>query len=148
MLTSPKNDALFWPSLARKKDVPLFATDEFQPLPSSNRFQAVSNAQPHAHAVNEHSDDDSVDMNGDFVDACAPPEFKESFGSAIAEALNNAAQLKNPRKQQISSGGARNGGKKKKNNNKTVLFSTGGRTFDGNWVGSKQNAISKFLINI
>lgn len=127
MLTSPKNnDELFWPTLGRPKDVPFFASDDFQPLPSSNSFHAVASANENIQV--DHSDDDSFEMS---AEACAPPEFKESFGTAIAEALNNAA-LKNSRKQQMSATNTRNGGKKKKNNNKTVLFSTGGRTFDGN----------------
>lgn len=62
----------------------------------------------------------------------ARPEFNESFGLAIAEALNKAAHSKTPRKQhqqqqQIESlyGRSNGAGKKKKNTKKTILFSTG-----------------------
>lgn len=132
MLTSSKTtDIGIWPSLKSRKDAPLFANDDFFPLKSTNRFQAVSTGKTQ-NTLTEHSDDDSVYFNIENIEStCAPPEFTQSFGIAIAEALNSAAQLKNPRKQQTSSSNGRAAGSKKKRNNKMILFSTGGYTFDG-----------------
>lgn len=133
MLTSPKaNDTEMWPSLSRRKEIPSFSNDGFLPLKSSNRFHAVSTGSSRLNVNNEHSDDESIDLNIDEKEPkCAPPEFNESFGSAISEALNNAALLKNPRKQEIVSLNQRASGSKKKKANKMILFSTGGHTFDG-----------------
>lgn len=88
----------------------------------------ASNANS-THVAHEHSEDESVDFGHDFSEeACAPPEFKSSFGSAIAEALNKSAHVK-PTKNRSQ---VTNGRGKKKKNNGMVLFSTGGRTYDGN----------------
>lgn len=133
MLTSPMaaaNKMESWPTLGRPKDGPIFASQ-------SDSFTVKSSNGSERRYV-EHSDEDSVDFAiDDLESAYSRPELKESFGSAIAEALNKAAALsKNPRKQQTSesSTGSRptNGGKKKKNTKKTILFSTVSRTFDGN----------------
>lgn len=124
MLTSPRQAEL-WPTLGRPKESPAFATADFQPL-QSNRNQIVTTKSIAIGNANDHSDNESVDFA---EEACAPPEFKNSFGSAIAEALNNSAHMK-PAQNGNQSINLR--GKKKKNNGKMVLFSTGGRTFDGN----------------
>lgn len=125
-----KSDAELWPSLGPTKESPLFTNSDSLPLPS-NRHRTTS-ARSNNTAITsatDHSDDDSIDISGEFSEeACAPPEFKHSFGSAIAEALIKSAQSKNSRSApQVPT----TRGKKKKNNGKTVLFSTGGRTFDG-----------------
>lgn len=137
MLTSPlsANKAEKWPTLGRPKDAPIFSLNDCPPLTSKQ----TGIDRTHSASSNiEHSDEDSVDFAIDDLEMTyARPEFKESFGSAIADALNKAALPKNPRKQQQQqqiepSNGRSNGGKKKKNTKKTVLFSTISRTFDGN----------------
>lgn len=144
MLTSPMaagNKVDSWPTLGRPKDAPIFASqsDSFT-VKSSNgvtnaRERGISSSSGNVeHASDEESVDFAID---DLESAYSRPELKESFGTAIAEALNKAAALsKNPRKQQqtesSTNGRPTNGGKKKKNTKKTILFSTVSRTFDGN----------------
>lgn len=132
MLTSAKTiQAELWPTLGTPKDVPGFSTTDFMPLQARSKKSTVHG--PFCQSENnhkfsyEHSDDESIDY-----ESCAPPEFKSSFGSAIAEALNNAsAHDKTPKNE--GNGGTKAGrNKKKKNVGKTLLFSTGCRTFDGN----------------
>lgn len=143
MLTSPMaaaNKTEIWPTLGRPKDVPMFAPngDSFTLKSANGTANEREIGMPSSFGNVEHSDEDSVDFAiDDLESAYSRPELKESFGSAIAEALNKAAALsKNPRKQQQteSSTGSRpiNGGKKKKTTKKTILFSTVSRTFDGN----------------
>lgn len=141
MLTSPKStNAVNWPSLGgQRKDGAIFLANDFQPLGASHRPRTVSGEWAVGRKpINEQSEDDnSVDIHVDDIEAlCAPPEYSRSFGSAIAEALNSAAQVKNPRKPQQSTQAAAahtgaGGGNKKKKAQKMVLFSTGGHTFDG-----------------
>lgn len=118
--------AELWPTLAQPKEIPAtFSTSDFLPLRPSRPAAVVQ----HSSTVHENSEDESADCNNDFSEeACAPPEFRSSFGSAIAEALNRSAHVK-PTKHQ---GQVTNGRGKKKKNNGMVLFSTGGRTYDGN----------------
>lgn len=140
MLTSPtaNKNVNSWPTLGRPKESPFYAQSDSSPFKSFKSDQSDSfgdrelgmNSKPHA----DHSDDESVDFAiNDLETTYARPEFNESFGTAIAEALNKAAHSKNPRKQQIDPANGRTGaGKKKKNTKKTILFSTGSRTYDGN----------------
>lgn len=116
----------------------MFSAQDFQPLSApSRRPRTVSGASSTGQQMaHEPSDDDSIDTNVEDIEAlCAPPEYSKSFGSAIAEALNNAAKVKNPRKSKQSAQTivqATAGGNKKKKAQKMVLFSTGGsHTFDG-----------------
>lgn len=127
MLTSPQSGSNVdsWPTLRRTRDVSFTASDESSAPRSATDSRTTIN--------NDHTDDESLDFAMDDIEAkCAPPEYNASFGSAIAQALTNATQLKTPRKQPIQAGRSNGGGKKKKNTNKMVLFSTGCRTFDGN----------------
>lgn len=129
MLTSPQSGSTVesWPTLGRTRDNSFSAC--FEP---SNRSSAAGPSNSRT-TNNDHTDDDeTTELSIDDIEAiCAPPEYTASFGSAIAEALNGAT--KNLRKQATPPVSCRpSGGKKKKNNNKMVLFSTGGRTFDGN----------------
>lgn len=117
MLSSPNSSSVSnWPSLARPtKELNIFATTSSSTAGPTHRAQVNSYV---ARASNDiDSDDDEV--NSEY--APPPTVCSESFGSAIAQALilNNC-----------TSRGSKN--KKKKNRN-TVLFSMGGRTFDGNW---------------
>lgn len=144
MLTSPLAAAKkmeSWPTLGRPKDVPIFSShSDLAALKSSNATERDYGTASSGGYI-EHSDEDSVDFAiDDLESAYARPELNESFGSAIAEALNKAAALsKNPRKQQpiepssssSSNGRPATGGKKKKTANKTILFSTVSRNFDG-----------------
>lgn len=135
MLTSPQSGSNVenWPTLGRTRDFSFSTSDE-------STIRRLTNASnPRTNPNDQTDDDDSVDGRIDDIEAtCAPPEYTASFGSAIAAALSNANHVKSSRKpipvpntgRNANSGGG--GGKKKKNNNKTVLFSTGGRTFDGN----------------
>lgn len=144
MLTSPmaSNSVNSWPTLAsRPKENPFFAQSDSSPFKSlhcepngsvGDRGESGMNSK----TKHDHSDDESIDFAiNDLETTYARPEFNESFGTAIAEALNKAAHSKNPRKQQIEMATGRNGGgggKKKKNTRQTILFSTGSsRTFDG-----------------
>lgn len=127
-----------WPTLGRPKE-PLFASQApISPAKTIKSDAAVISAAKLGTSLGgfvECSDEDSVDVAADDLEALyARPEFNESFGTSIAEALNKAAHSKNPRKQQIEASNGRTApvaGKKKKNNKKTVLFSTGSHTFDG-----------------
>lgn len=104
--------------------MPLFAQTESQSVTASE-FSMASHGN--------HSDEGSMDLATDDVEtAYARPEFKESFGSAIAEALNKAAHSKHPRKPQREANDRPAACKKQRKSKNTVLFSTGGRTFDGN----------------
>lgn len=114
MLTAqPK--AEFWPTLATPaKAAPIFA--EF-------RSSAAAAAPRQTRRISESDEDYELD-----ADARVPPDFNASFGNAIAEAMHNKA-VQAALAASLSKPGA--GGKKKKNK-KTILFSTGGRTFNGN----------------
>lgn len=135
MLTSPQSGSNVenWPTLGRTRDFSFSISDE------STIHRPTDSANPRTNP-NNHTDDESIDGHIDDIEAtCAPPEYTASFGSAIAAALSNASHVKGSRKSipvpnngRNANGGGGGGGKKKKNNNKTVLFSTGGRTFDGN----------------
>lgn len=133
MLTSPQSGSNVenWPTLGRTRDFSFSTGDESTIRRQTNASQPRTNP-------NDHIDDESVDDQIDDIEAnCAPPEYTASFGSAIAAALSGANHVKSSRKPIPVPNNGRNangggGGKKKKNNNKTVLFSTGGRTFDGN----------------
>lgn len=59
-----------------------------------------------------------------------PPDFKSSFGNAIAAAVMKQSKSKKSSEPALSN--STNGGGKKKKNKKTILFSTGNRTFNGN----------------
>lgn len=115
-----------WPTLAQPKEIPAsFSTSDFLPLRPSRPPAVVQ----HASIAHENSEDESADFGNDFSEgACAPPEFRSSFGSAISEALNRSAHVKPTQHR----GQVTNGRGKKKKNNGMVLFSTGGRTYDGN----------------
>lgn len=134
MLTSPtaSNSVNTWPTLGRPKVNPFNAQIDSSPFKSFKNDQNENgmNFKPNL----DHSDDESVDCAIDDLEITyARPEFNESFGTAIAIALNKAAHSKNPRKQQVELPTTTStGGKKKKNSKKTILFSTGNRTFDGN----------------
>lgn len=142
MLTSPMsaNKVESWPTLGRPKESP-FAMQN-NPMASPIKGASASDTYGASSAPNGHiecSDEDSIDAATDDLEALyARPEFNESFGQSIADALNKAAHSKNPRKQQhqqqIDAGRCCTtaAGKKKKNAKKTtVLFSTGSHTFDG-----------------
>lgn len=122
MLTTKKTPkAELWPTLGPTKE-PVFTSNDFPSAlrnPSSNVAAFTSRHTP----SHSYESDEGECYNQDEV-ACAPPEFKNSFGSAIAEALTMKSFG-----QQNSQNGSK--GKKKKGN-KTLLFTTGGRTFDGN----------------
>lgn len=108
MLTSPKTtNAALWPSLGPTKEV--FSLGVGQ----------ISRAPPSVSGAKQSTALDS-DEDNDLDFAHRPEVSSECFGSAIEQAL----MLNN-----VSARGAK--GKKKKNRN-TVLFSMGGRTFDGN----------------
>lgn len=122
-----------WPTLGRPKE-PSFAmhNSTASPVKTPSMYATASNGHI------ECSDEDSVDAATDDLEALyARPEFNESFGQSIADALNKAAHSKNPRKQQQqqqqvdASKCAVNGKKKKAPKKSTVLFSTGSHTFDG-----------------
>lgn len=134
MLTAPKSsDAGNWPSLSGPKAAPLFASNEWLPL-SVSRISRTVSGESNRKAINEQSDDDSIDSNVEDIEAtCAPPVYLNDFGSVIANALD-ATQIKNSRKPHQSTPAnvlSSTGGNKKKKNKKMVLFSTGGHTFDG-----------------
>lgn len=127
-----------WPTLGRPKEPSLASTAS--PVKTSSMYATTSNGHStHSNGHIECSDEDSVDAaTDDFEALYARPEFNESFGQSIADALNKAAHSKNPRKQQQQqqqqvdvSKGAVNGKKKKAPKKSTVLFSTGSHTFDG-----------------
>lgn len=120
-----------WPTLGRPKENPLFAQTDSTQFRSNDGLTIDRD-----NGKIDHSDEDSADFAIDDLETTyARPEFNESFGLAIAEALNKAAHSKSPHKQQKqieSPLGRQNGaGKKKKNTKKTILFSTGNCTFDG-----------------
>lgn len=127
MLASSQSgiQAELWPTLAQLKEIPAtFSASDFLPLRPSRPPALVQ----HSSIVHLNSEDESADHGNEFSeDACAPPEFRSSFGSAIAEALNRSAHVK-PTKQH---GQVTNGRGKKKKNNGMVLFSTAGRPYDG-----------------
>lgn len=132
MLTSPQSGSNVenWPTLGRTRDFSFSTNDE-------STIRRITNSSNPCTNPNDPADDESVDGQIDDIEAtCAPPEYTASFGSAIAVALSNANHVKSSRKPIPVPNNGRNpnggGAKKKKNNNKTVLFSTGGRTFDGN----------------
>lgn len=134
MLTTPKSaDAVSWPSLGGPKATPIFASNEWHPLSMSHASRTVSGDSVRA-TTNEQSDDDSIESNVEDIEAmCAPPVYSNDFGSVIANALD-ATQIKNSRKPQQSTPTIVHSsavGNKKKKNKKMVLFSTGGRAFDG-----------------
>jgi len=111
MLTSRKtgNNTELWPSLEPTKDL------SFASAASTSKAGASSDATT---AISLDSDEDD-----DVCHEYARPAANDNFGSVIAEALiHNSSINKNV------AGGK---GKKKKGRN-TVLFSMGGRTFDGN----------------
>lgn len=112
MLTTPQK-ADFWPTLGPSK------------LPN---FIDVAAAKTLTRPVNQPSESEYDDV--DEIDselAARAPEFKSSFGTAIAEAMFNKS-LDTAIGASIGSSSV---GKKKKNK-KTILFSTGGRSFNGN----------------
>lgn len=129
-----------WPTLGRPKES-TFAMhgSTASPAKAPPMHATTSNGGQSAHSNGhiECSDEDSVDAATDDLEALyARPEFNESFGQSIADALNKAAHSKNPRKQQqqqvdASKCAAVNGKKKKAPKKSTVLFSTGNHTFDG-----------------
>ncbi|XP_031631421.1 uncharacterized protein LOC116345847 [Contarinia nasturtii] len=133
MLTSPRTaNTELWPTLSRPKEVMMVHGDV--PKSASGFVSDRDNGTSMAAAAVEHSDEDSVDFaTNDLETTYARPEFNESFGMAIAEALNKAAHSKNPRKQhqiEVPPHCQTSISKKKKNTKKTILFSTGNRTFD------------------
>lgn len=141
MLTSPTatNSVNSWPTLGRPKENACNAQDDYPSLKlfKSDQNDATGDRENgmSSKTTVDYSDSESIDSAiNDLESTYARPEFNESFGTAIAEALNKAAHARNPHKQQNEltnshSGGA---GKKKKNTKKTILFSTGNRTYDGN----------------
>ena len=117
MLTTVKTPkAELWPTLAPSKE-PAFSFSSYASGPQRDA--------PKAATRHDDTDDDDDDLSG----ACAPPAYRESFGSAIAEALDlNAAISKSTQSKNPSTG---NGGRaKKKKGKNTVLFTTNCRTFD------------------
>lgn len=115
---SKKIQAELWPALSEPQKSLLFAAENAQPVIQSTSYSVLS----------QHSDDEHDNgINND--DLCPPPEFSNSFGLAIAEALNKSA-LDKVIKKTDQTNVAR--GKKKKNKSKTILFSNGGRQFDNN----------------
>lgn len=137
MLTSPMSATKVesWPTLGRPKESPFAMHSPASPM-KTTFANDMCGASSNGHI--DGSDEDSIDVATDDLEALyARPEFNESFGQSIADALNKAAHSKNPRKQQqqqqIDAGRCITAnGKKKKNAKKTtVLFSTGSHTFDG-----------------
>lgn len=128
-----------WPTLGRPKESPFAMHNNSTASPMKTTFandMCATSSSSNGHI--DGSDEDSIDAATDDLEALyARPEFNESFGKSIADALNKAAHSKNPRKQQqqqqIDAGRCITAnGKKKKNAKKTtVLFSTGSHTFDG-----------------
>lgn len=114
-----------WPSLGPTKG---FVIDPTNGVKGEKKSTDVS-----AKEMSENDDDgDDDDL------ARAPPEFKSSFGTAIAEALNKSAskskQLSVNNFEMGTAKGMNNGcagvgGKQKKKNKKTILFSTSARPF-------------------
>lgn len=112
MLTTPQK-AEFWPTLGPTK------------LPNFIDVAATKTITRPAKQTSESEYDDVDEIDGEL--AARAPEFKSSFGTAIAEAMFN--------KSLDAAIGASIGGSsvgKKKKNKKTILFSTGGRSFNGN----------------
>lgn len=113
MLTTPQK-AEFWPTLGPTK------------LPNFIDVAAAKTLQTRpAKQSSESEYDDMDEIDGEL--AARAPEFKSSFGTAIAEAMFNKS-LDAAIGASINSSSV---GKKKKNK-KTILFSTGGRSFNGN----------------
>lgn len=108
MLTSRKTTtAELWPSLEPRKELVFASTSTSMAGPSSDAKKSIS--------LDSDEDDD-------VYREYARPAVNDNFGSVIAEALIQNSSNKN---------GPDGKGKKKKGRN-TVLFSMGGRAFDGN----------------
>lgn len=121
MLTSPKTSNVpIWPSLKTKEFV-------FPPSTAAGPSRASANISASSTMKNTNNFDSDADdeFNEDYARPLAMPS--DSFGLAIAEALYQNSSLNN-NNNKAAQGGK---GKKKKNRN-TVLFSMGGRAFDGN----------------
>lgn len=100
----------FWPTLSKPKK-----SMEFDAATSTSSVIVSSNLE-------QHTDDDSVELPGE-EEAFAPPAFNNSFGLAIADALNKTAYEKtNNKAKQPQTAKS----KKKRNREKIVLFSSNG----------------------
>lgn len=121
MLTAAnQTKAEFWPTLAAP-------TTKAAPTFVEYRSSPPVVVRP-THRISECDDYLPDDNDYDADDARAPPDFRSSFGNAVAEAMHNK-EVQAALAASLSKAGT-NG--KKKKNKKTILFSTGGRTFNGN----------------
>lgn len=113
MLTTPQK-AEFWPTLGPSK--------------VTNFIDVAAAKSPTMRPAKQTSDGEYDDVDEAYGELAArAPEFKSSFGTAIAEAMFNKSLDVAIGASMVSS----SVGKKKKNK-KTILFSTGGRSFNGN----------------
>lgn len=121
LTTSTTGNVPIWPSLKTKEFVFPPSTAAGGPSRASASASASSNNK---NTNKFDSDNDDDEYNEDYARPLAVSS--DSFGLAIAEALyQNSSSNNNNNK-------AAHGGKGKKKNRNTVLFSMGGRTFDGN----------------
>lgn len=121
LTTSKTSNVPIWPSLKTKE----FAFPPTTAAGGPSRVSAsVSTLSNNKYTNKFDSDNDDDEYNEDYARPVAVSS--DSFGSAIAEALYQNASSNN------NSNKATHGGKGKKKNRNTVLFSMGGRTFDGN----------------
>lgn len=120
LTTSKSSEAPLWPSLEPTKK-PAFLdhpTSSYAGQTASSRVRssASTSSAKSSNAVDTDDDDE-------LAYAPRPNVSSESFGTAIAQAL----MLNN-----YSADHGTKGNKKKKKNRSTVLFSMGGRNYDGN----------------
>lgn len=122
MLTTTAKPEL-WPTLGpTKAPILIESTTKLIQVTGGNRSGTIISS---GRQLRQSENEEVADVDDEDLLAKAP-EFKSSFGSAIAEALQNKSMLEGYAQH---SGG--NGGRKKKNK-KMILFSTGGRPFNGN----------------
>lgn len=112
MLTSSgQPNVVLWPSLGPTKG-----------FESNIACSSSDGVRPKSTIANRMSDLEFDEIEDDLPRV---PEFRCSFGAAIAEALNKSTTAKTA---SLEMG---NGGSKKKKNKKTILFTTSARPFNG-----------------
>ena len=121
--TTQTTNAYAWPTLAQKKLSFSFS----DPLPPPTKNININGGQNLQNRFKQLSESDDGGSNPEDELMTRAPGFKQSFGSAIAEALEKSVYKNGDGKNASASGG----GKGKKKNKKTILFSTGGRSFNG-----------------
>lgn len=116
LTTAGQANVELWPSLGPTKG---FTIEPMNGVKSEKSLNNVTNKE-----LLEIFDDDDDEL-------ARAPEFKSSFGTAIAEALNKSTgknrQFSSINSEMATSNGG--GGKQKKKNKKTILFSTSARPF-------------------